>query len=80
MANPEWRALVRQRQTLAALFAEPGRTDEDRKRARMDWNVWPEVLDHLAEDQDDAIDLYGVKLCQYAIGQQARLERQAAWA
>jgi AraC-like DNA-binding protein len=64
--------------SLAALFApattepEPERTDEDRKRARANWNVWPEVLDHLAEDQDDAIDLYGVRLCQFAISQAAR--------
>jgi hypothetical protein len=66
--------------SLAAVFGpaqpepEPERTDEDRLRARMDWNVWPEVLDHLAEDQDDAIDLYGKRLCQYAISQSARME------
>jgi hypothetical protein len=65
--------------SLAALFGpattepeQPQRTDEDRERARADWNVWPEVLDHLAEDQDDAIDLYGVRLCQFAISQAAR--------
>ncbi|MEV6179917.1 cell wall protein [Streptomyces sp. NPDC052015] len=64
--------------SLAALFGpattepEQERTDEDRERARADWNVWPEVLDHLAEDQDDAIDLYGVPLCQFAISQAAR--------
>jgi hypothetical protein len=71
------------RASLAALFGpaaepEPQRTDEDRLRARMDWNVWPEVLDHLEEDQDDAIDLYGVDLCKFAISQQARLE--GTWA
>ena len=64
--------------SLAALFGpaqpepEPERTDEDRQRARMNWNVWPEVLDHLAEDQDDAIDLYGEALCKFAISQAAR--------
>jgi hypothetical protein len=69
-----------ERASLAALFApaaepKPQRTDEDRKRARMDWNVWPEVLDHLEEDQDDALDLYGKRLCQFAIDQGARQRR-----
>ena len=54
------------------VFELSERTDEDRLRARMDWNVWPEVLDHLAEDQDDAIDLYGERLCKYAIDKGAR--------
>lgn len=49
------------------------RTDEDRLRARMDWNIWPQVLEHLDEDPDDADDLYGAALCKYAIGQSARL-------
>jgi AraC-like DNA-binding protein len=71
-------AAARDLASLAALFGpaitepEQERTDEDRERARADWNVWPEVLDHLAEDQDDAIDLYGVRLCQFAISQAAR--------
>lgn len=70
--------------SLAALFgpAQPEpkqeRTDEDRRRARMDWNIWPQVLEHLEEDPDDAIDLYGERLCKFAISQQARLE--GAWA
>jgi hypothetical protein len=55
-----------------ATQSEPERTDEDRLRARTNWNVWPEVLDHLEEDQDDAIDLYGEALCKYAISQAAR--------
>jgi hypothetical protein len=69
---------MKDRASLAALFGtaepapEPERTDEDRKRARMDWSVWPEVLDHLEEDQDDAIDLYGTALCKFAISQAAR--------
>ncbi|MCL8016938.1 cell wall protein [Streptomyces sp. AS02] len=72
--------------SLAALFGpttaepEPERTDEDRRRARLyGWNDWQEVADHLAEDQDDAIDLYGEDICKFAIGQQARLEHQGAW-
>jgi hypothetical protein len=58
-----------------ATETEPARTDEDRKRARLyGWNDWEEVAAHLAEDQDDAIDLYGVGICKFAINQQARLE------
>lgn len=69
--------------SLADLFGpatpetEPERTDEDRQRARLyGWEQWEEVAAHLAEDQDDAIDLYGVDLCKFAIGQQARLEER----
>jgi hypothetical protein len=66
------------RAALAKLFGEPepepkqAYTAAEKLRARMDWNVWPEVLDHLAEDQDEAIDLYGERLCKYAIDQGAR--------
>ncbi|QKW31440.1 hypothetical protein HUT11_35340 (plasmid) [Streptomyces seoulensis] len=73
--------------SLAALFGtapaaepEPVRTDEDRLRARMDWNIWPKILDHLAEDELDALDLYGKSLVDFAIEQGARLDRQGAWA
>ncbi|MFE5026295.1 hypothetical protein ACFRAO_24010 [Streptomyces sp. NPDC056656] len=45
----------------------------------MDWNVWPEVLDHLDDDPDDVNDLYGEALCKYAIGRQDLLERRGAW-
>jgi hypothetical protein len=72
--------------SLAALFGpaapepEPERTDEDRERARLyGWNDWQEVAAHLAEDQDDAIDLYGEDICKFAIGKQALLERRGAW-
>jgi hypothetical protein len=66
------------RASLAALFGpatsepEPVRTDDDRRAARMDWNIWPEVIAHYEDDPDDAIDLYGLPLCKYAIGQDAR--------
>ncbi|MGW7283901.1 hypothetical protein ACWGH4_00120 [Streptomyces sp. NPDC054847] len=73
-------ATWQQRASLAALFApavetepEPERTDEDRLRARMDWNNWPEVADHYADDPYDAIDLYGEDLVTFAIRQDARL-------
>ncbi|MFC9498386.1 hypothetical protein [Streptomyces sp. NPDC056982] len=72
---------MRDLMSLKTLFAqpEPERTDEDRLRARMDWNVWPEVLDHLDDDPDDANDLYGEALCKYAIGRQDLIERRGAW-
>lgn len=41
-------------------------TDDDRLRARLNWNIWPEVARHYADDPDDALDLYGTKLCCYA--------------
>ncbi|MGV9891653.1 cell wall protein [Streptomyces sp. NPDC003395] len=80
MQNAEWRALVEQQQALAALLAtQQQRTDEDRLRARMDWSIWPQVLDHMAEDPDDALDLYGKRLIDFAINQQARLNHQGVW-
>jgi hypothetical protein len=73
--------------SLAALFgtaapaSEPERTDEDRLRAQMDWNIWPEVADHYDDDPDDALDLYGKELCVFAVGMAARLrEREERWA
>ncbi|MFB7222385.1 hypothetical protein [Streptomyces sp. NPDC056227] len=70
------------RASLAALFApqpapEPERTDEDRLRARLDWNNWPEVAHHYADDPDDALDLYGVRLCTYAVRMDARTSTSA---
>ncbi|MEU6925493.1 hypothetical protein [Streptomyces sp. NPDC046631] len=64
--------------SLTALFAtadtetEPQRSDEDRLRARLDWNNWPAVAHHYATDPDDALDLYGVRLCTYAIRMDSR--------
>jgi hypothetical protein len=78
---PEDSTVARDLASLAALFGptspepEPERTDEDREYARLyGWNDWEEVAAHLAEDQDDAIDLYGEDICKFAINQQARLE------
>jgi hypothetical protein len=70
------------RAALVKLFGEPdpepkpAYTAEDRARAQMDWNVWPEVIAHFDEDELDAIDLYGKPLVDFAIEQNARLERQ----
>ena len=65
--------------SLAALFGpttqepEPVRTDDDRKRARFEgWDRWWEVADHYDDDPDDALDLYGTRLCSYAVGRAAR--------
>lgn len=62
--------------SLAALFttipAQQQYTDEDRLRARADWNNWPDVAHHYATDPDDALDLYGVRLCTYAIRQDSK--------
>ncbi|MEV5451534.1 hypothetical protein [Streptomyces sp. NPDC052535] len=72
----------RQMQAARALFdipaepeQEPERTDDDRRRARMNWDNWPDVLDHFEEDELDAIDLYGKKLVNFAIEQGARARR-----
>lgn len=73
--------------SLAKLFApaaepEPKQayTAEERRAARMDWNIWPEVAAHYAEDKDDALDLYGKRLCVYAEGMAARMqEREERW-
>ncbi|MEU1327158.1 hypothetical protein [Streptomyces microflavus] len=56
-------------------------TDDDRLRARLDWNTWPEVARHYADDPDDALDLYGTDLCCYANRKDAETyHRQEAWA
>jgi hypothetical protein len=74
--------VYRQMQAARALFdipaepeQEPERTDDDRRRARMNWDNWPDVLDHFEEDELDAIDLYGKPLVNFAIEQGARVRR-----
>ncbi|TLS45699.1 hypothetical protein FE633_13095 [Streptomyces montanus] len=73
MSNPEWAAWIKVKQRLEA-GAECPRTDAARAAARATWNNWPTVADHYAEDPDDALDLYGHRLCQFAIAQAERLE------
>jgi hypothetical protein len=75
------------RASLAALFApaapkpKQAYSDEERRAARLDWSIWPEVAAHYAEDKDDALYLYGKRLCVYAEGMDARLqERKEQWA
>jgi hypothetical protein len=66
------------RASLVKLFApaepepKPAYTAEEKLRAQMDWNIWPEVADHYDEDPDDALNLYGKRLCVYAVGMAAR--------
>ncbi|MFI6859522.1 hypothetical protein ACIBKZ_06375 [Streptomyces sp. NPDC050421] len=73
--NPAWQAWLRQRAT-ATEFHEPQRTDDDRRHARLHgWDRWAEIADHYATDPDDALDLYGTRLCGYAVKRGSR-----AWA
>ncbi|MGW6062009.1 cell wall protein [Streptomyces sp. NPDC055189] len=54
----------------------PARTDTDRRLARLySWDQWAEVADHYAEDPDDALDLYGTRLCVHAIRRASLAER-----
>ena len=72
--NPAWQAWLQQRATNVA-FAEHDRTDDDRRQARLfGWDQWPEVADHYETDPDDALDLYGTRLCCYAVKRAARTQ------
>ncbi|MFE6761965.1 cell wall protein [Streptomyces sp. NPDC057689] len=65
--NPAWQAWLQQRRT-ATEFGEDRRTDDDRRHARLySWDRWEEVAAHYAADPDDALDLYGTRLCAYAV-------------
>lgn len=65
--NPAWQAWLQQRRT-ATEFGEHRRTDDDRRHARLySWDRWEEVAAHYAADPDDALDLYGTRLCAYAV-------------
>ncbi|MER6116778.1 cell wall protein [Streptomyces sp. NPDC001743] len=65
--NPAWQAWLRQRATATEL-REPQRADDDRRHARLyGWDRWAKVADHYATDPDDALDLYGTRLCCYAV-------------
>lgn len=74
MSNPKWATYIKLRQSLEAeTAAARPRTDADRAAAQATWTDWPAVADHYAEDPDDALDLYGLRLCQYAVAQAARI-------
>ncbi|MFJ8447385.1 cell wall protein [[Kitasatospora] papulosa] len=62
-AHQEWQQWLRSRQV-----EDPPRTDDDRRRSRPHaWDRWREVAAHYDEDPDDALDLYGTRLCAYAV-------------
>ncbi|WP_327116286.1 cell wall protein [Streptomyces sp. NBC_01341] len=67
-AHQEWQ------QWLNARRADtPARTDDDRRHARLyAWDRWHEVATHYDQDPDDALDLYGTRLCAYAVKRAAR--------
>jgi len=75
--NAAWARAVQQfRDRLAS--AEPERTDADRRRARLyAWQDWEKVAEHYDEDPDDAIDLYGQRLVEFAIRQDCRATNSA---
>ncbi|MEE1776366.1 cell wall protein [[Kitasatospora] papulosa] len=62
-AHQEWQQWLRSREVV-----DPPRTDDDRRHARLhSWDRWREVAAHYDEDPDDALDLYGTRLCAYAV-------------
>ncbi|MEU1212837.1 cell wall protein [Streptomyces sp. NPDC005790] len=67
-AHREWQQWLNSRQADA-----PPRTDDDRRHARLyTWDRWYEMAAHYDEDPDDALDLYGTRLCAYAVKRAAR--------
>ncbi|MEU9010964.1 hypothetical protein AB0D12_14520 [Streptomyces sp. NPDC048479] len=59
--------MLRQRAT-ALEFIEPQRSDDGRRHARLHgWDRWSDIAAHYATDSDDALDLYGTRLCFYAV-------------
>lgn len=66
--HPEWQQWLNNRRA-----EEPARTDDDRRHARLyAWDRWYEVAAHYDDDPDDALDLYGTRLCAYAVSRVAR--------
>ncbi|MFE9728131.1 cell wall protein [Streptomyces sp. NPDC005794] len=62
-AHREWQQWLNSRQADA-----PARTDDDRRHARLyAWDRWYEVAAHYDVNPDDALDLYGTRLCAYAV-------------
>lgn len=77
--NASWEAIWGTQQTEAGSERpEEGYTDDDRRTARAyGWGDFHMVADHYADDPDDAIDLYGTKLCVTALNQTCRQETYA---
>lgn len=67
-AHEEWQQWLSSRRSGAS-----ARTDGDRRHARLyEWDRWHEVAAHYDEDPDDALDLYGTRLCAYAVKRATR--------
>ncbi|MET7369333.1 cell wall protein [Streptomyces sp. NPDC005566] len=67
-AHQEWQWWLNNRRA-----DTPARTDDDRRHARLyAWDRWHEVAAHYDQDPDDALDLYGTRLCAYAVKRAAR--------
>jgi hypothetical protein len=76
MDNAAWETVLGvQSESVADARPADGYTDEDRRTARMyGWRDFGMVADHYRDDPDDAIDLYGTKLCVAALNQTSRRE------
>ncbi|MEU2022997.1 cell wall protein [Streptomyces sp. NPDC016469] len=73
--NAAWHAWLQQRDTATDVH-ENRRTDDDRRYARLySWDRWEEVAAHYATNPDDALDLYGTRLCGYAV-KRASIDRR----
>ena len=72
MANQEWAQWIALNQVFQEQAA-PARTQADRDYAQAyGWDQWRQVADHYDEDPDDALDLYGTRLVQYAVARATR--------
>ncbi|MEW2085330.1 hypothetical protein [Streptomyces sp. NPDC005283] len=59
--------MLRQR-AIELEFIEPERSDDDRRQVRLyGWGRWSDIAVHYATDPDDALDLYGTRLCRYEV-------------
>lgn len=66
--HPEWQRWLSGRRA-----DDLARTDDDRRHARLyAWDRWYEVAAHYDDGPDDALDLYGTRLCAYAVKRAAR--------
>ncbi|WP_329027725.1 cell wall protein [Streptomyces sp. NBC_01423] len=73
-SHQEWQRWLNSRRT-----DTPARTDDDRRHARLyAWDRWYEVAAHYTDDPDDALDLYGARLCGYAVSRAARATGSSA--
>lgn len=75
MDNVAWEAVWGFQETAVSERPAEGYTDEDRRTARLyGWQDFGMVAADYRDDPDDAIDLYGTKLCVAALNQTSRRE------